>query len=63
MPVPCQIPSTAPASPAGDDRHTPTKRFQRQSHYGSPPSQAEITEIVVDRVLLPALTTPATAAR
>jgi hypothetical protein len=31
-------------------------------HYGSPPSETEITEIV-DRVLLPALGAPAAAAR
>ena len=30
-------------------------------HYGTPPSEAEITEIV-DRVLLPALGAPTTAA-
>lgn len=41
----------------------PALVIHQQMHYGSPPSQAEITEIV-DRVLLPAaLSTPATAAR
>jgi hypothetical protein len=38
-------------------------RCQRvMMHYGSPPSQAEITELV-DRVLLPALGAPASPAR
>jgi AcrR family transcriptional regulator len=40
----------------------PALVIHQQMHYGSPPSQAEITEIV-DRVLLPALSTPATTAR
>jgi AcrR family transcriptional regulator len=38
----------------------PALVINQQMHYGSPPSPAEITEIV-DRVLLPALTAPATA--
>lgn len=36
----------------------PALVIHQQMHYGSPPSQAEITEIV-DRVLLPALAAPA----
>ena len=40
----------------------PALVIHQQMHYGSPPSEAEITEIV-DCVLFPALSGPATAAR
>jgi hypothetical protein len=39
----------------------PALVIHQQMHYGTPPSEAEITEIV-DRVLLPALGAPTTAA-
>jgi AcrR family transcriptional regulator len=40
----------------------PALVIHQQMHYGSPPSEAEVTEIV-DHILLPALGAPGTAAR
>ncbi len=40
----------------------PALVIHQQMHYGSPPSEADITEIT-DRVLLPALSAPAATAR